>query len=232
MLDCGGADDYCGAIICLLHQAFGYIGSRSMKTHVNATSTTVFFLILLLLLAAFAVAAPQQKASVPVLLTSCGQSPGPTRFDIFLKKLKLDYVYNMQATAADLTAKSKTGAPFKSIIIVTGASLKGMGAAGVSISDEISRIKALIAEAKRQNIKVIGSHVEGMARRAQGAAPGDNSDEISIDAVCPLASLLIIKKEGDEDGRFTTISKDKNIPMISFDKNMDLENVLKDLFGK
>jgi hypothetical protein len=115
---------------------------------------------------------------------------------------------------------------------VTGASLKGMGAAGVSINDELSRIKALIAEAKRQNIKIIGAHIEGMARRAQGAAPGDNSDEISIDAVCPFASLLIIKKDGDEDGRFTTISKDKNIPMIPFEKNLDLETVIKDLFGK
>jgi hypothetical protein len=204
-----------------------------MKTHANLTTTAVgISLSLVLLLASLALAAPQQKAGLPVLLTSCGQSPGPTKFDIFLKKLKLDYVHNPQATAADLSAKSKAGPPFKSIIIVTGASLKGMGAAGVSINDEISRIKALIAEAKRQNIKIIGAHIEGMARRAQGAAPGDNSDEISIDAVCPFASLLIIKKDGDEDGRFTTISKDKNIPMIPFEKNLDLETVIKDLFGK
>jgi hypothetical protein len=204
-----------------------------MKTHANLTTTAVgISLSLVLLLASLALAVPQQKAGLPVLLTSCGQSPGPTKFDIFLKKLKLDYVYNAQATAADLSAKGKAGPPFKSIIIVTGASLKGMGAAGVSINDEISRIKALIAEAKRQNIKIIGAHIEGMARRAQGAAPGDNSDEISIDAVCPFASLLIIKKDGDEDGRFTTISKDKNIPMIPFEKNLDLETVVKDLFGK
>jgi hypothetical protein len=71
-----------------------------------------------------------------------------------------------------------------------------------------------------------------MARRAQGAAPGDNSDELTIDAVCPQAALLIVKKDGDEDGRFTTISKGRNIPMILFEKNMDLQNVLKDLFGK
>jgi len=205
-----------------------------MRTRTNLTFTAlgISLALVLLLPASPAPAVPQQKAGLPVLLTSCGQSPGPTRFDIFLKRLKLDYVYNAQATAADLSAKSKAGSPFKSIIIVTGASLKGMGAAGVSINDELSRIKSLIAEAKRQNIKIIGAHIEGMARRAQGAAPGDNSDEISIDAVCPFASLLIIKTDGDTDGRFTTISKDKNIPMIPFEKNLDLETVIKGLFGK
>ena len=141
-----------------------------MKTHAKLMTTAVgISLSFVLLLASLALAAAQQKAGLPVLLTSCGQSPGPTKFDIFLKKLKLDYVYNAQATAADLGVKGKS--PFKSIIIVTGASLKGMGAAGVSINDEISRIKALIAEAKKQNIKIIGAHIEGhgTARPGRGA---------------------------------------------------------------
>jgi len=174
---------------------------------------------------------PAEKAGLPVLLTSCGQSPGPVKIQVFLKKLKMDHVYNLQATAKDLTAKKESGAPFKSLIIVTGASLKGMGAAGVSINDEIARTKALIEEAKRQGIKVIAAHVEGMARRAQGAAPGDNSDEQSIDAVCPASSLMIIRKDGNEDGRFTAISKaGGNIPLIEFEKNLDIEQILIDLF--
>lgn len=207
-----------------------------MRMHPRFLTSTVVVALLLLMVslslgwtqqktAAPALTGP--KAGLPVLLTSCGQSPGPTNFEIFLKALKLDYVYKLDATAAELAK-----APFKSVIIVTGASLKGMGAAGVSIDDEISRVKALIAAAKKQNIKIIGAHIEGMKRRSQGADPGDNTDELSIDAVCPFSSLLIVKKEGNEDGRFTTISKSKNIPMISFEKNMDLQSVLKDLFGK
>lgn len=181
---------------------------------------------------ALAAAPGAQKAGLPVLLTSCGQSPGPVRIQVFLKKLQLDHVYNPQATAKDLAARKASGAPFKSVIIVTGASLKGMGAAGVSINDEIARAKDLIAEAKKQGMAVIAAHIEGMARRAQGAEPGDNSDELSIDAVCPFATLLLIRKDGNEDGRFSAISKAHNIPMIEFEKNLELEQVLSGLFAK
>jgi hypothetical protein len=70
---------------------------------------------------------------------------------------------------------------------VMGASLKGMGAAGISIDDELRRSAELIAEAR---------------------------------------------KEGNSDGRFTTISKAKNIPMIVVEKNFDLVTELGKLFGK
>ena len=172
------------------------------------------------------------KAEEPVLVTSCGQSPGPMKLKVFMKRLKFDHVYDLQVVADDLVTKKKEGKPYKSMIIVTGASLKGMGAAGISIDDELARTRALIAEAKKQGIKVIGSHIEGMARRSQGASEGDNSDEMSIDTVCPESDLLLIKKEGDEDGRFTTISKNKKIPMLVFEKNMELGKLLKELFSK
>ena len=172
------------------------------------------------------------KLEQPVLLTSCGQSPGPLKIKVFLAKLKIDHVYDLQASAGDLAAKKKEGKPFKSLIIVTGASLKGMGASKVSIEDELDRAKKLIAEARKQGIKVVGAHVEGMERRAQGAAPGDNSDELSIDAVCPQSDLLLVRKDGDEDKRFTAISTGKKIPQVTFEKNMELSDVLKNLFQK
>lgn len=190
-------------------------------------------LVLFCALALLPAASPAaEKAALPVLLTSCGQSPGPMKVVVFLKKLKMDHVYSAQATPKDLVEKKSSGAPFKTMIIVTGASLKGMGAAGVSIADEIARTRALIDEAKKQGIRVIAAHVEGMARRAQGAAAGDNSDEQSIDAVCPNSSLMIIRKDGNADGRFTNISKARKIPLLEFEKNLELEQTLAGLFGK
>lgn len=176
--------------------------------------------------------AKAQTAEEPILLTSCGQSPGPVRLKIFMSRLELDFDYNLFATADDLIAKKNAGAAYKSIIIVTGASLKGMGAAGVSIDDELERVEGLIAEAKKQGITIIGSHIEGMERRAKGAAPGDNSDEMSIDAVCPNSSFMIVKKEGDEDSRFTNISKGHDIPLILFEKNLDITGVLEKVFSR
>ncbi|RPJ85748.1 MAG: hypothetical protein EHM13_00170 [Acidobacteria bacterium] len=185
-------------------------------------------LALLALAGATAAAQPAPPAlAAPVLLTSCGQSPGPVRIQVFLKKLGIEHEYKAEATAADLA-----GGKFKSLIIVTGASLKGMGAAGVSIDDELARTAKLIAEAQKQKITIVGSHVEGMDRRAKGAAPGDNSDELSIDAVCPKSQVMVVRKDGDEDARFTTIAKKQNIPILLFEKNTEIADVLKKLYGK
>lgn len=195
-------------------------------------ATRFITLIFISSLFSFATQAPAQNAAEPVLLTSCGQSPGPVRLRVFLKKDNIVFDENLQVKAEDLIAKQKEGKPYKSIIIVTGASLKGMGAAGVSMDDELGRTKALIAEAKKQGIKIIGSHIEGMARRAQGASAGDNSDEQSIDAVCNMCDFMIVKKEGDSDGRFTAISKAKKIPLILFDMNTEIEALLKKVYNK
>ena len=171
-------------------------------------------------------------AELPVLLTSCGQSPGPTRIQFFLNRLELEHEFLDMATAQDLASRQASGNPFRTIIIVTGASLKGMGAAGVSMREELIRTEALIAEAKRQGLTVIGAHVEGMARRAQGAAAGDNSDEQSIDAVMPFSDLIIVRKDGDEDRRFSIISENLGIPLILFEKNMEMGDVIGRVFGK
>ena len=111
-------------------------------------------------------------------------------------------------------------------MIVTGASLKGMGAAGVSMREELIRTEALIAEARRQGLTVIGAHVEGMDRRAQGAAPGDNSDEQSIDAVMPNSDVMVVRLDGNEDRRFTILSETEGVPLVLFEKNMEMGDAL------
>ncbi len=176
------------------------------------------------------------RAEFPVLITSCGQSPGATMLKVIFNRLDLEtepapYEVNVLATSDDLQAAEEAGRPFQSLIIVMGASLKGMGAAGISIDDELERITALVDAAKEKNITIIGAHIEGMKRRAQGASPGDNTDELSIDTVAPESDILLINKSGDEDQRFTNIADNQDIPMVTVEKNLELIPAMKQLFN-
>jgi len=144
-----------------------------------------------------------------------------------MPKTGLEVELNGLATAADI----KSG-KYKTVFIVMGASLKGMGAAGIDIADELKRTAALIAEARNLKMTVVGAHIEGMKRRSQGAAEGDTTDEQSIDAVAPNSDLLVVYKDGDSDNRFTTISNNKKIPMIRFDRYPDLQVELQKMFAK
>ena len=202
-----------------------------MKRSLTLTAP-IFVLCLTLTLAITPAAVEGQDASaeLPVMVTSCGQSPGPVRIQFFMNRLKMDHEFNMEATAGDLVARQQAGTPVKTLIIVTGASLKGMGAAGTSIDDELDRTAVLIDEAKRQGITIIGAHIEGMDRRAQGAAEGDTSDEQSIDLVCPRSDILIVRADGNEDNRFSIIANSEGIPLLLFEKNMELGGVIEKLF--
>jgi hypothetical protein len=171
-------------------------------------------------------------AAQPALLASCGQSPGPTYVKLFLGRLGIEHELIERATPEDLIGRQRSGKPVKTLIIVTGASLKGMGAAGVSMREELMRTEALIAEARKQGMTIIGAHVEGMDRRAQGAEAGDNSDEQSIDAVMPFADVMVVRADGNEDRRFTIISDTKKIPLILFEKNMEMGDAFAKVFRK
>jgi hypothetical protein len=186
-----------------------------------------FYLLASLLLSSvpFAAAQTPAKAEAPILLTSCGQSPGVGMLSVILRKVGLVYDLNPLADPADLKAK-----PYKTLIVVMGASLKGMGAAGIAIEDELRRTGALIDEARKLKMKVIGAHIEGMKRRAQGADAGDTTDEQSIDAVAPRADILLVWKDGNTDGRFTAIAKAKKLALIEFAKQLDMVKECETIF--
>jgi hypothetical protein len=203
-----------------------------MTSHKSAAVVLTAILVLALGPASLLVQGQEAKAELPVLVTSCGQSIGPTTIKVVLQRLKLAYDIDPLATPDVLLAKAKAGTPYKSLIITMGASLKGMGAAGIEIEDELARTAALIAEAHKLGIKVIGAHIEGMKRRSQGAAAGDTTDEQSIDAVAPNSAILLILKEGNSDGRFTVISQAKKIPLVEFEKTLDLIPALEKMFAK
>ena len=70
-----------------------------------------------------------------------------------------------------------------------------------------------------------------MDRRAQGASAGDNSDEQSIDAVMPFADVMVVRADGDSDRRFTILSESEGIPLVLFEKNMEMGDAFRSIFG-
>ena len=185
-----------------------------------------FSLFLGLSLISFAVQQPEiPTVETPLAVTTCGQSPGALMIWVLSKQIKLPCDRNDLLTAKDLKAKADEGTPYKTLIITTGTSMKGMGAAGVDIDYEIERIKAIIEEAKKEGIFIIGAHIEGMARRV------DNTDAASIATVTPESKLLLIREDSNEDGYFTKAAEEQGIPIITFKETLDLTDVFKQLFN-
>ena len=150
---------------------------------------------------AFAVEAP--KLNGPFIVTTCGQSPGAVMVRMSAMQAKIVANHDNKLTAEKLAA---TGA--KTLIVTSGTSMKGMGAAGTSVENEIARCTALISEAKKLGMTVVGAHIEGMARRT------DSSDAASIEAVMKDADVILVVKDSDSDGFFTKYAQEHNKPLI------------------
>jgi hypothetical protein len=136
-------------------------------------------------------------ADKPPMLTSSGQSADIEMVKILLDRAKIPYKLDARVTAAGL---KDTGA--KSLILVLGGSSKGLGAAGISAQAEIDRTKALMAEARKLGMKIIGLHVGGEGRR------GELSDRFLTDTV-PACDYVIVVAEGNKDSLFTRLAGSK-----------------------
>ena len=208
-------------------------------------------LSLILLFAASSAAVAQTappKAKLPVLTTSAGQSNDATTVNIVLDEAGIGYDYCdvpdidiMKAgvgmgdkesgpgfhveTTTDL-AKFPKGTAFKTVIFAIGASLKGMGASGLTVDTEEARLKRIIDNCKQNKIFIIGVHVGGTALRG---APGSDNERM-IDAVAPFADYLIVTKESNKDGRFTKIAQAKKTPVTEVEYALDLVGIMQQVF--
>jgi len=217
----------------------------------NVKRLCLFTAVALVLLAGQSAAAGGQeipKAGMPILTTSAGQSSDVMTLNIVAEEAELKYDFCDVPSVEMLSAgvglageesgpgfhvevhsdldKYPTGTPYKCVLFAIGASLKGMGASGLTIQDEEKRLKAVIDHCKQNDIFMIGIHVGGISKR--GAPGGDN--ERMIDAVAPFTDYLIVAQDSNKDGRFTTIANEKNIPITEIEYALGLVDVLKQVF--
>jgi hypothetical protein len=148
------------------------------------------------LFAAAAFALP--KVETPLVATTCGQSPGGMMVKMSAMQAKLPSVSDKK----DLSAADIAGKGYKTLVVTTGTSMKGMGAAGTNVDKEIARCTELIKAAKAEGMVVVGAHIEGMARRT------DASDEATIKAIMPLSDFILIIEDSNKDDFFTNYAKE------------------------
>jgi hypothetical protein len=192
---------------------------------------------------------PPPKAQLPVLTTSAGQSNDVNTVNAVLEEAEIKYDYCDVPTVEMLdagvglggresgegfhvesttdTAKFPKGTPFKTVIFAVGASLKGMGASGLTIDTEEARVKKLIDACKKKKIFIIAVHPGGAA--ARGPAGSDN--ERMIDAVVPFADAIIITKDSNKDGRFTKIAQKTKASLVEVEYALGMVEVLKKVFS-
>lgn len=157
-----------------------------------------------------------QKFEQPVLISSAGQSADVKLVKMLAQRQKLNATTILMAKSADL-------AGMKTLIVVPGFSSKGLGAAGVSQQEEFERVQALIQSADELKIPIILIHIGGNARRK---GQSDSFNQLVADH----SKAMIVVKQGDEDGFFTTISNGKKIPLTIVEKIAETEMPIGNLF--
>src|SRR5512136_3063588 len=185
------------------------------------------------------------KVGLPILTTSAGQSTDVTTLNIVLEEAGIAYDYcdvptpEMVADGVGLggresgpgfhvestndASKFPAKTPYKAVLFAIGASLKGMGASGLTLDSEETRLKKVIDYCKSKKIFVMAVHIGGESKR--GPAGSDN--ERMIDAVAPFADYIVVTKDSNKDGRFTEIAGPKKIPLTEIDYALNLVDIVK-----
>jgi len=188
------------------------------------------------------------RASLPLLNTSAGQSADVETLNVICEEAGIAYDYcdvptvDLIKAGVGLADKESgpgfhvevntdfdvypKGTPYRTIIFAIGASLKGMGASGLTVDAEVKRLNEIIEYCKQNDIFIIAMHAAGTSGRG---APGSDNEKM-IDAVAPFADYLIVVADSNKDGRFDTIAKDKGIPLTEVEYALEFVDILKQVF--
>jgi hypothetical protein len=183
----------------------------------NNMAYAVLFSLIIILPSSAYFEQPLPHFEQPILITSAGQSADVQIAGVLAKRAGLSAVLSKEATGDELE-------PVKTLVLVIGVSMKGLGAAGLDPDQEKNRVTVLIEKAQEKNIPLLCLHLGGEARR------GELTDQL-IEAFIPRAQMTIVVKSGNEDGLFTRICNEKNIPLVEVEKAIDVQEPLHQIFG-
>lgn len=187
----------------------------------NLSGRTLSVAIALLLFGALALggAGAVQAADLgqPAFITSAGQSPGALMLRVLADRAGVINKFDAVGTADALDGAG-------SFIVVIGASMKGLGAAGIDVDEEFDRVRSLLERAKQQGIPVVAAHVEGGPRR------GATSDDLTKLAF-EYADYAVVRADGDNDGFFSDLAAQHNVTLEKVDATAGVAAVLSTWYG-
>ena len=176
------------------------------------------------------VAAQSSTVESPAFIASVGQSAGAQQARVLATRAGLEFTFEARPAAEMLEGH-------KTLIVVLGASTKGLGAAGVDVDAEIAWATGLFEKAQELGMSIVAMHIEGGTRR------GPSSDRINT-TFAPLVDHLIIKgaspdqewaeaeeADGNADGLFTQIAAERGISITYIAKTLEAVGALQQLFG-
>jgi hypothetical protein len=155
----------------------------------------------------------------PVFVTSAGQCIDWQTVKMLVQRLGIKFEVNATVEPAEINKSTA-----KTMIVVVGHSLKGLGAAGISAKDELARVKKALAAAKKKKMSVALFHIGGNMRRGPTSQP-------FIDATLAYARFVVVYKDGNTDKYFTNYCAKHKIPMMELDKVVDAQGALKKMFN-
>lgn len=178
----------------------------------------VALLVTLLLASGFSAAQDAETAveiREPIMITSAGQGADATVLNALLRRAKVTAELNETITAGELE-------DINTLLLVLGGSQKALGAAGISVPEELSRLDELLTAAEEAGIIIIGLHIGGEGRRGPLSEP-------FIAATAGRTHTLIVTAEGNKDKYFDTLSEAEGIPLILIDRTSDVTAVIVDM---
>ncbi len=167
---------------------------------------------------------PEEKLGMiknkKIYFTSIGQSEDIDIFKItVLDNLNLfQYEYNKEVTIDEIADDSI-------LFVFVGCSLKALGSTGTTIEGELNRTNELVCGLKEKNIKMIGLHVGGKARR------GSTSNQF-IEIIFENSDINIFVESGNFDNMLTDLSIENNIPCYQIVNISELNETIKLLYGE
>jgi hypothetical protein len=171
---------------------------------------------------------PIRQYGLPMLITNAGQGPGGKMARLLVSQTKTlvlntDYFYKSEPLEADLKDM-----PYKALMVVIGSSDKGLGASGITIDQEISRLQKIMKAAKEMKLPIIAVLLEKDKR----SSVATNPNERCIDTICPYAEWMIVVKDGNSDKRFDKLKEKYKIPLTIIDNAIDFTSLCKQIFIK